>query len=183
MFQLSDSKLALMFQGYHEINGIGKSTCQNLCFFFYFLFFFLFSLLACRTRRSRVGAMSENRKKKKKRDTAGHRNPARRTRSGVRHVSDTDTTPKMACPCNLAFRTDAAKMALSWCFIVVVMALLKGATAAQTYEVGDSLGWEVPPNISYYSKWASNKTFYAGDKLCKHFSIPFVNNGSSLIFL
>ena len=81
------------------------------------------------------------------------------------------------------FRTDAAKMAFSWCFIVVVMALLKGATAAQTYEVGDSLGWEVPPNISYYSKWASNKTSYAGDMLCKHFSIPFVNNGSSLIFL
>ena len=46
--------------------------------------------------RSRVGES-----KKKKRDTAGHRNPARRTRSGVRHVSDTDTTPKMACPCNL----------------------------------------------------------------------------------
>ena len=51
--------------------------------------------------RSRAGAVSENREKKKKRDTAGHRNPARRTRSGVRHVSDTDTTPKMACPCNL----------------------------------------------------------------------------------
>ena len=48
--------------------------------------------------------MSENRKKKKKRDTVGHRNPARRTRSGVRHVSDTDTTPKMACPCNLGSR-------------------------------------------------------------------------------
>ena len=108
-FQLSDSKLALMFQGYHEINEIGKSTCQNLCFF---SFFFFFSLLACRTRRSRVGAVSEphrsrvgavseNREKKKKKDTAGHRNPARRTRSGVRHVSNTDTTPKMACPCNL----------------------------------------------------------------------------------
>ena len=40
MFQLSDSKLALMFQGYHEINGIGKSTCQNLCFFSFFFFFF-----------------------------------------------------------------------------------------------------------------------------------------------
>ena len=109
MFHLSDSKFALTFQGYHEINGIGKSTCQNLCFF---SFFFFFSLLACRTRRSRVGAVSEprrshvgavseNREKKKKRDTAGHRNPARRTRSGVQHVSDTDTTPKMACPCNL----------------------------------------------------------------------------------
>ena len=81
---------------------------------FFLFFFFFFSLLACRTRRSRVGAVSEPRrsrvgavsgnrkkKKKKKRDTAGHRNPARRTRSGVQHVSNTDTTPKMACLCNL----------------------------------------------------------------------------------
>nr|XP_023897434.1 umecyanin-like [Quercus suber]POE54742.1 blue copper protein [Quercus suber] len=59
----------------------------------------------------------------------------------------------------------ARGMGLCCCFIVVVMALLKGATAAQTYEVGDSLGWEVPPNSSYYSEWASNKTFYDGDKL------------------
>ena len=73
MFQLSDSKLAFMFQGYHEINGIGKFTCQNLCFFSFFFFFF--SLLACRTRRSRIGAVSgprrsrvgESGKKKKKR--------------------------------------------------------------------------------------------------------------------
>ena len=70
------------------------------------------------------------------------------------------------------FRTHAAKMALSWCFIVVVMALLKGATVAETYVVGDSLGCEVPPNSSYYSKWASNKTFYVGDKLGKRFSLP-----------
>ncbi|KAF3960727.1 hypothetical protein CMV_014580 [Castanea mollissima] len=59
----------------------------------------------------------------------------------------------------------ASGMGLCCCFIVVVMALLKGATAAQTYEVGDSLGWEVPPNSSYYTEWASNKTFYDGDKL------------------
>ena len=76
---------------------------------------FFSSLLACQKCRSRVGAVSEpcrrrvgvcrrnEKKKKKKRTHAGHRNPASRTRSGVRHVSDTDTTPKMACPCNLAF--------------------------------------------------------------------------------
>ena len=43
------------------------------------------------------------RSKKKRRDTAGHQNPTRRTCSGVRHVSNTDTTPKMACPCNLGW--------------------------------------------------------------------------------
>ena len=54
--------------------------------------------------RRHVGACRRNEKKKKKKRTlAGHRYPASRTRSGVRHVSDTDTTPKMACPCNLAF--------------------------------------------------------------------------------
>ena len=61
----------------------------------------------------RVGAASEpfgavskpcrrSGKKKKKETLAGHWNQASRTRTGVRHVSDTDTMPKMACPCNLA---------------------------------------------------------------------------------
>ncbi|KAF3973643.1 hypothetical protein CMV_002956 [Castanea mollissima] len=45
------------------------------------------------------------------------------------------------------------------------MALLKGATAAQTYLVGDSFGWNVPPNSSYYTIWASKRTFYVGDLL------------------
>ena len=44
------------FRVYHKINGIGKSICQNLCFFFFF-----FSLLACRTRRSRVGEAKKKR--------------------------------------------------------------------------------------------------------------------------
>ena len=56
--------------------------------------------------RRRVGACRRNEKKKKKRTLARHRYPASRTRSGVRHVSDTDTMPKMACPCNLAFNTE-----------------------------------------------------------------------------
>ena len=34
-FSLRDSKLALLFKGYHKINVIGKSTCQNLWFFFF----------------------------------------------------------------------------------------------------------------------------------------------------
>ena len=67
----------------------------------------------------------------------------------------------------------ARGMGLCCCFIVVVMALLKGATAAQTYLVGDSFGWKVPPNSSYYTIWASRRTFYVGDKLSKRFSIPF----------
>ena len=59
--------------------------------------FFFFSLLACR----RHVEEAKKKKKKEKETLAGHQNPASRTRSSVRHVSDTDTTPKMACPCNL----------------------------------------------------------------------------------
>lgn len=61
------------------------------------------------------------------------------------------------------------------CLIVVVAALvmLNGASAATVtsagdYLVGDSLGWDVPPNTTYYSDWASTKTFFLGDKFCKH---------------
>ncbi|KAB1199393.1 Umecyanin [Morella rubra] len=61
----------------------------------------------------------------------------------------------------------ASRMGLIWCLVIVV-ALLKCATAqtqiaSVEYEVGDSLGWAVPPNTSYYSTWASTKTFYLGD--------------------
>ena len=89
-----------MVLGLSQINGNGKSICQNLCFFLFFFFFFTDGVSdASEPRPRRVGAVSE--KRKKKRDTAGHRKLARRPRSGVRHVSDADTTPKMACPCNL----------------------------------------------------------------------------------
>ena len=74
-----------------------------------FDFLFFSSLLVCRTRRSHVGAASAHvEKKKKKRTLAGHRNPMSRTCSDVRHVSDINTTPKIACPCNLGWRTHVA---------------------------------------------------------------------------
>ncbi|CAK7345454.1 unnamed protein product [Dovyalis caffra] len=43
--------------------------------------------------------------------------------------------------------------------------LLQGANAANTYIVGDELGWVVPPNSSYYEEWANSKTFQKGDSL------------------
>ncbi|XP_062149113.1 umecyanin-like [Alnus glutinosa] len=58
-----------------------------------------------------------------------------------------------------------SRMGLIGCFVIVVSVLLRGATAATVYEVGDSLGWTVPPNTTYYSTWASTKTFFLGDKL------------------
>ena len=94
---------------------ISAEICQNVRndpkYAEIFFFFFTAGVSeASEPRQSCVGAVSaprrrlseKRKKKKKKRTLAGHRNPASRTRSGVRHVSDTDTTPKMACPCNLA---------------------------------------------------------------------------------
>ncbi|KAK7859747.1 umecyanin [Quercus suber] len=61
----------------------------------------------------------------------------------------------------------AIRMGLIVCLIVGV-ALLNAATTQVTatveYQVGDSLGWTVPPNTSYYSTWASSKTFFLGDE-------------------
>ncbi|CAL9028048.1 unnamed protein product [Prunus brigantina] len=55
------------------------------------------------------------------------------------------------------------------CFVVMAVAFpsllnLKGATA-EDYVVGDSVGWAVPPNTSFYSEWADSKTFQIGDGL------------------
>ncbi|BFG40121.1 hypothetical protein CerSpe_263950 [Prunus speciosa] len=55
------------------------------------------------------------------------------------------------------------------CFMVMAVAFpsllnLKGATA-EDYVVGDSLGWVIPPNTSFYSEWAASKTFQIGDGL------------------
>lgn len=53
---------------------------------------------------------------------------------------------------------------------IVVMALLFGATEAREYEVGDSFGWNIPPNQNFYSDWASSKSFFVGDSLGKLFT-------------
>ena len=69
---------------------------------------------------------------------------------------------------------------------IVLSALLIGATegtVTTVYTVGDSLGWRVPPNESYYSDWASTKTFFVGDKLGKFTSPAFLVTRFSLIFV
>ena len=67
------------------------------------IFLFFFHCWLSETRRSHSEpCQSRVREAEKKKETlAGHRNQASRIRTGVRHVSDTDTTTKMACPCNL----------------------------------------------------------------------------------
>ncbi|KGN60692.1 cucumber peeling cupredoxin-like [Cucumis sativus] len=42
--------------------------------------------------------------------------------------------------------------------------------AAATHNVGDSLGWTIPPTSTTYSDWASTKTFLVGDNLFFNFT-------------
>ncbi|KAH7546362.1 hypothetical protein FEM48_Zijuj01G0192600 [Ziziphus jujuba var. spinosa] len=51
------------------------------------------------------------------------------------------------------------------CFIFMMVALQINGASATTYVVGDSLGWTVPPNTSFYTEWSSSKTFDIGDEV------------------
>ncbi|KAM0969365.1 hypothetical protein COP2_018012 [Malus domestica] len=66
------------------------------------------------------------------------------------------------------------------CLVVMAVACpsllnLKGATAAE-YVVGDSLGWTVPPNTSFYSDWAASKTFQIGDTVVFNWTETWEHN-------
>ncbi|CAL8172488.1 unnamed protein product [Prunus armeniaca] len=65
----------------------------------------------------------------------------------------------MAKNSNMAFFVAMAALAL----------VMNSVGAANTYEVGDALGWTVPPTGTY-AAWASNKTFTVGDVLVFKFS-------------
>lgn len=51
--------------------------------------------------------------------------------------------------------------------IMVVMAAVLQSAKAESYKVGDSSGWIVPPrnNTSLYTDWASKHTFVVNDTL------------------
>jgi hypothetical protein len=53
-------------------------------------------------------------------------------------------------------------------FVVLgaVSLLLRGSEAVD-YQVGDGTGWRSPSSTSFYSDWASGKTFALGDTLSK----------------
>jgi len=53
-------------------------------------------------------------------------------------------------------------------FVVLGAAsLLLHSSKAAVYEVGDSTGWKAPSDSSFYSTWASDKSFTVGDVLSK----------------
>ncbi|KGN65341.1 umecyanin [Cucumis sativus] len=45
------------------------------------------------------------------------------------------------------------------------IAVLLPAVAAVDYQVGGDFGWNLPPTPTFFSEWASNKTFFVGDRL------------------
>ncbi|KAI5557503.1 hypothetical protein POPTR_018G129400v4 [Populus trichocarpa] len=56
-------------------------------------------------------------------------------------------------------------------FVVLGAAsLLLHSSKAAVYEVGDSTGWKAPSDSSFYSTWASDKSFTVGDVLTFTFS-------------
>ena len=78
-----------MVLGLSQINGNGKSICQNLCFFPFF-FFTAGVSDASEPRRRRVGAASEMRKKK-----------------GHRRTSETGASSPFRCPTRVGRGHDA----------------------------------------------------------------------------
>ena len=77
-----------------EGGGVENLRCEFQLSVCDFLFFFHYW---------HVRRVEEARKKKKKKKNTllGHQSPASCTNSGVRHMSDTNTSPKLACLCNL----------------------------------------------------------------------------------
>ncbi|KAL6209561.1 hypothetical protein ACLB2K_020501 [Fragaria x ananassa] len=58
----------------------------------------------------------------------------------------------------------SSQLGLIGCLLLIIaVALLKGVTA-ESYTVGEDLGWNIPPAGSVaYSTWASSKRFQLGD--------------------
>ncbi|KAI9117369.1 hypothetical protein K1719_011535 [Acacia pycnantha] len=58
------------------------------------------------------------------------------------------------------------QMSLIGLLMVVVVCLSFAASSeARRYIVGGNFGWGIPPNQTFYSDWASDKTFLVGDQL------------------
>ena len=86
--------LLFCFRVYHKINGILSKSVN----------FFFFSLLACRR--------SEEKKKERERERDSQDTGIWRVVPIL--VFDTDTTPKMACPCNLVHRVFRMPLLMFW---------------------------------------------------------------------
>ncbi|KAI9117390.1 hypothetical protein K1719_011556 [Acacia pycnantha] len=56
-------------------------------------------------------------------------------------------------------------MGLIGLLMVVVCLSFAASSEARRYIVGGDFGWGIPPNQTFYSDWASDKTFIVGDKL------------------
>ncbi|KAI9117664.1 hypothetical protein K1719_011830 [Acacia pycnantha] len=57
------------------------------------------------------------------------------------------------------------QMGLIGLLMVVLCLSFAASSEATRYTVGGNFGWGIPPNQTFYSDWASNKTFVLGDQL------------------
>ncbi|KAF5194541.1 Pr5-like receptor kinase [Thalictrum thalictroides] len=60
-------------------------------------------------------------------------------------------------------------------FVVVLVALLNGATAQKTHIVFGIMGWAIPVDDGFASNWAATRTFMVGDTLVFYFSTGIHN--------
>ncbi|KAJ4949974.1 hypothetical protein NE237_026806 [Protea cynaroides] len=63
----------------------------------------------------------------------------------------------------------ASRMSCLFGCVLIVAALLQGASAQTTHVVLGSEGWIIPSNQSAYSTWAASQTFSVGDTLVFNF--------------
>ncbi|MQL75845.1 hypothetical protein Taro_008238 [Colocasia esculenta] len=60
--------------------------------------------------------------------------------------------------------------------VVTVGHVMDGADGVSLdHIVGGSLGWRLPPNVTFYEEWTRNKTFVVGDKLVFMFTSALQN--------
>ncbi|GMY35834.1 cucumber peeling cupredoxin-like [Fagus crenata] len=64
----------------------------------------------------------------------------------------------------------ARRLNMVFLVALAVTALIQSSVAQTTFQVGDALGWTIPPNTAAYSTWASNKTFTLNDILVFNFT-------------
>ncbi|CAL5356246.1 unnamed protein product [Camellia sinensis] len=67
------------------------------------------------------------------------------------------------------------KFQLSLLLVVAICNLMTGRTSAMYHIVGAKLGWNIPPNKTYYQDWAKSRVFSVEDKLLFAFRSPLHN--------
>ncbi|KAH7686674.1 Cupredoxins domain-containing protein [Dioscorea alata] len=63
----------------------------------------------------------------------------------------------------------ASRGVFSWSVAMLLVAMVAGAAASTKHVVGNSTGWTIPPNATFYSDWAASQKIFVGDSLVFNF--------------